>query len=139
MKSKNILLLMITAMSLILSAGCKKASSTVFSWDYLGRHYVADSCSVSAGSDSRMLAYSGVTGIAIDGGAQFLPGTYTLYGRNITGQGYLLYTVGGGFTYSQTGTVIITKSDATKMSGSFSATLTDASVISGSFTDVPLR
>ena len=118
--------------------GCSKSNPAVFSWDYQGRHYVADSSSASAGSVTRIAAYSGVTALGIDGGSQLVAGSYPLHGNNNSSQPFLFYVV-GGFTYSQSGTVTITHYDNTKISGYFNTTLTDGTMMSGNFTDIPVR
>jgi hypothetical protein len=126
-------------MVMFILGSCGKTNSTVCSWDYQGRHYLADSSSVSSGSDSRLLAYSGLTAIAIDGGQHLTVGAYTFHRQNTSGQPYFFYIQISSILYSQSGTLVVTASDNTKMSGNFSVTLTDASVISGSFKDVPFR
>lgn len=127
------------ALAVLINGSCGKTNSIVCSWDYLGRHYVADSASVSSGSDSRLLAYSGLTAIAIDGGQHLSVGAYTFHPQNNNGQPYFFYVNVSSPLYSQSGTLVVTASDNTKMSGNFSVTLSDASVISGSFKDVPFR
>jgi hypothetical protein len=131
--------IIILAVGLLLLAGCSKTDTAVFSLDYQGRHYVADSSSATAGSYTRIVAYSGVTAISIDGGGQLSTGSYTLHGRNSLMQPFLFYVVVANYVYSQSGTVVVSSYDNTKMSGSFSATLTDGTTISGSFANVPLR
>ena len=133
------LLSVVFLLGLLILANCAKTNTTVCSWDYQGRHYVADSSSVSSGSDSRLVAYSGLTAIAIDGGQHLAVGAYSFHAQNNNGQPYFFYINVSSILYSQSGTLVVTSSDNTKMSGNFSVTLTDASVISGSFRDVPCR
>lgn len=139
MKRKTLSLIAALGLILALCAGCSKQNTTVFSWNYLGRHYVADSSFASAGTDTRIAAYYSVTGLGIGGGgSQLAVGSYPLHGNNTNGQAFLFYVV-GGYTYSQSGTLTVTKYGSGRMSGYFSATLTDGTAMSGSFTNIPLR
>ena len=134
-----IIVALVTAVSLI--SGCSKSNATVFSWNYQGTHYVADSSSVHVSSspvDDRIVAYSGLTALGIDGGTNLVIGSYTFHSVNTTGQPYMFYVV-GGTVYSQSGTLNITYNDNAKMSGNFTVTYTDGSYMSGSFTDIPIR
>jgi hypothetical protein len=138
MRIKTLIPALLIAILAIVSS-CSKTNPTIFTWDYLGRHYVADSSSVSAPPDNKILAYYSVSALGIYGGPTLAVGTYTISHQNTTGQPYLIYIPSGGDIYSESGTLTITYNDGTKMSGSFSATLTDATTISGSFTDIPIR
>lgn len=140
MKSKRLLIAAMLGVIVILAAGCTKTNPTVFSWDYQGRHYVADSSSVIQGADTRILAYYSVTAVAIDGGSsQLAVGSYTLHGLNTSGKPYMLYAVVNSAIYSQSGTLTITYIDAVKISGTFSVTYTDGTIMTGTFTDIPIR
>ena len=122
-----------------LLASCGKSSSTVFSWDYLGRHYVADSSSVS--SSNRIAAYagSGLTAIGIQGGQMLTVGSYPLHPQNLVGDPYLIYIQVSSARYSQSGTLNVIARTNTSITGNFSSKLTDGSTITGSFTDIPIR
>ena len=137
MKSK--LLFIAALLLLLLGTGCSKTNPNVFSWNYLGRHYVADSGSVSSTPDNRILAYSGQTALAIDGGGKLAVGTYTLHNTNTTGMPYLFYVSVATYIYSRNGSLTITANDNTQISGYFTATLTDSSYITGSFTNLPYQ
>jgi hypothetical protein len=136
MKSKIILLMAMLAIILTLASGCTKTATTVFTWDYGGFHYVADSASAAAGADSRIVAVSGTRAVAIEPAAKVAVGSYPLGAAN--NPSYLIY-INVGNVFSQTGTLTITYVDNTKMSGSFSATLQDGTSISGAFTDIPIK
>jgi hypothetical protein len=139
MNRKSISLIALLAAVIALMGGCTKSNPAVFSWDYQGRHYVADSSSVSSTSDNVVVAYSGLTAVVIDGGGKLGTGTYTLHGYNQSNLPFMAYAVINAFTYSQSGTVNITFNDNTKISGNFSVTYTDGTTMTGSFTDIPYK
>ena len=139
MNRKSIPLIALLAMIIAVMAGCSKTNPAVFSWDYQGRHYVADSSSVSSTTDNVVVAYSGVTAVVIDGGGKLSTGAYTLHGYNHSSLPFMTYVVVNVFTYSQSGTLNITYNDNTKISGNFSVTYTDGTTMTGSFTDIPYK
>ena len=140
MKGKHILLPLALLMLLLVGAGCKKSNPVVMTWDYLGRHYVADSATASSGGATRVVGYSGVTAVGISGGVELLPGTYTLHGYNTGTQPFLFQIVSGNASvFSQSGTVVITGYDNNGLTGTFTATMTDLTTISGTMTDIPFR
>jgi hypothetical protein len=138
MNRKSISLIALLVVIILLVGGCKKSNPAVFSWDYQGRHYVADSSSVSNTSDNIVVAYSGVTAVVIDGGGKLVTGAYTLHGYNHSNLPFMAYAVINVFTYSQSGTLNITYNDNTKISGNYSVTYTDGTTMTGSFTDIPI-
>ena len=129
------------AVLLCLMGGCTKTNPVVFSWDYQGVHFVADSSyatSASGTSQSTIDAFSGLTLLGILTGASLAVGTYTFHEANNSGQPYMFYNY-VATEFSQTGILTITYNDTKKISGSFSVTYTDGTTMTGSFTDIPIR
>ena len=122
-----------------LIASCSKSNPTVFSWDYLGRHYVADSSSVSSTNKIAAYAGSGLAAIGIQGGLLLNVGSYTLHPQNVSGDPYLIYFQLSSHITSQSGMLNVIARTNNSITGNFSSTLTDGTIISGSFTDIPIR
>jgi hypothetical protein len=123
---------------LVSVAGCTKTSPSVFTWNYAGRHYVADSSYISRGSDNRIASYSQLTALGIDPGGQLAVGSYSFHNNNNSNLPYMFYDY-AVTEYSQSGTLTITAVDANKASGSFVVYYTDGTAMSGQFSDIPFR
>ena len=138
MKVKNILVYAAVILLAGMIAGCSKTNPTVFSWQYGGANYVADSSSIS-GSTYKIVAYSGLTAVGINPNTKPVVGTYTIHPENTVGQPYMVYIQITSYLYSQSGTLNVTYNDNTKISGNFSVTFTDGSVMTGQFSDIPYK
>jgi|GEM_PF-4157637 len=140
MNIKSISLIALFVVVIALTTGCKKPNTTVFSWDYQGIHFVADSSYATAPGTvpGTIDAFSGFTLIGISAGPTLAVGTYTFHQANNSGQPYMFYNY-VSTEYSQSGTLTITSNDSKKISGNFTVTYTDATAMTGSFTDIPIR
>ena len=139
MHRKSLILMSGLILILALMIGCTKSNPIVFSWNYQGLHYVADSAYSPASVNPNVIisAYSGTNAVEITAGTRLAVGSYPLHNRTTTS--YLFYYSVVQLLYSQSGTLNVTSNDNTKMSGNFNVTFTDGTTMSGSFTDMPIR
>jgi len=140
MNRKSIPLIALLAVIIALVSGCTKTNQTVFTWDYQGIHFVADSSYATAPSTvpGTIDAFSGLTLMGISTGPSLAVGTYTFHESNNSGQPYMFYNYVATES-SQSGTLTISSNDTKKISGSFTVTYIDGTTMTGSFTDIPIR
>ena len=137
MKYTTIIIAALLGIALWLTSGCTKTNQTVFSWDYQGVHYVADSSSAVT-STSAIAAYSQLTALGISAGTSLAVGTYSFHPVNNSGQPYMFFEFASTL-YSQSGTLNITYNNGKQLSGNFTVTYNDGTTMSGVFTDIPIR